>query len=397
MALNINFYCRKSKESTRTGKATIEMAVSLDGKRSYIPLEIKCTHTEFKKLYGSKKDNYIKEYCTNVELKVKEIVSEMVKRSIPLTTANLITYYKQGGFNKVCTLDELFAEYNNIKEEEFKNGHITKVTYNRYQLTQKLFYEYCSLKGSENVAIVNIGHYRLFETKLKSNYKVSYVAGFLKKIKSVFKFAWESGKITKFPFINTKIERGKTEITYLTTEQLKQIEEKHFDIERLEKTKDVFLFQCYTGLSYVDMKGLKKEDYKKNNDNVWYIKGKRQKTGGDYFIMLFTDAVNILRKYDFELPVISYQNYNAYIKEVCALCGIEMKVSTHLARRTCACYLLNNGVSDESVARMLGDSVAMVRQHYAVLFDTTVIKDVEKVEAQRIRDAFEKLYGTDIE
>lgn len=392
MALNINFYCRKSK-ARGNGKAKIELAVSLDNKRTYIPLEMRCSPKEFEELYNSKKDNYIRDYCKSVEVKVKEIVIEMNKRGIPHTTDNLVSYYKNGGFNKICTLSELFAEYIAEKEKEYNAGKITHITFKRYELCRDKFYELCGFKGNENVNVVNIGHWKTFESGLRKKYKVSYVAGFLKKLKAVFWYAFETGKIDSFPFVNTKIERGKTEITYLTPEQLQLIENKHFDIERLEKVRDVFLFQCYTGLSFADMVSLKKGDYKKNKDNVWYIKGERQKTGGSFFIMLFTDAVNILRKYDFELPFISYQNYNAYIKEVCALCGIEMKVSTHLARRTCACYLLNNDVPIESVAKMLGDTPEMVRNHYAVLFDTTVIKDVEAVEAKRLREAIEKLYA----
>lgn len=397
MALNIHFYCRPSRTNKR-GLATIEMAVSLDGAkgRQYIPMDLKVKPADFEQLYNSKKDNYIKEYTDSVEVKVREIVAQMNKRNIPLTTQNLITYYKQGGFNKICTLDELFAEYIEIKNEEYESGKITKITYNRYELCKKRFYEYCGFKGNENVAAVNIGHWKTFEAALRKKHKVSYVAGFLKKIKSIFKYAFETGRIDRLPFVGTKIERGKSVITWLDEKtDLKKIEDKVFESERLEKTKDVFLFQCYTGLAYADMRALNKSDYKQGPDKYWFIKGTRQKTGREFYCVLINDAVNILKKYDFELPVISYPKYNQYIKEVCSLCGIEIHASTHLARRTCACNLLNNGVDIEVVAKMLGDTPEMIRQHYAVLFDKSVLNAVTKYDGERLKKQIEEIFGMD--
>jgi integrase len=196
------------------------------------------------------------------------------------------------------------------------------------------------------------------------------------------------------PFVGTKIERGKSVITWLEEKtDLKKIEDKQFESERLQKTKDVFLFQCYTGLAYTDMAALKKGDYQQTPDKQWYIKGVRQKTNRDYYCVLINDAVNILKKYDFELPVISYQKYNQYIKEVCSLSGIEIKASTHLARRTCACNLLNGGVDIETVAKMLGDTPEMIRNHYAVLFDQTVIKEVGKYDSERFKRQIDEILG----
>lgn len=380
---SIHFYCRKSR-ANKKGYATIEMFVKIGEERKGIPLEMQYKPEEFERDLQKKKGNALKEYVNTAREKAMVIMTDMRRKNIPVTMDNFFNYWVEGGVDKVYTLDELFSEYLELRKQEYEAKQMTKITYTRYKSCQGLFYEACGLKGSESVQSISIKHWQMFEAALLKKQKPSYACGWLKKIKSVFNYAFQTGKIDSNPFYNVKIDRGSSVITYLTEEELDIIKKKVFKSDRLNRIKDVFLFQCFTALSYADLKGLVREDFKQNKDKQWYIKKRRQKTGSEFVVVLLPNALEIVMEYNFCLPVISLTNYNKYLKEIGEICEIDKPFTTHLARRTGACYLLNAGVPVEVVAKTLGDSVKMVRQHYATLFDTTVFEEMKEVEEAQL-------------
>lgn len=384
MRLNKQFYCKKSKASKKTGLAPIEVAVNVGGERSYITLELRAKPEQFVKDMASKKDNNTKSYCEAVGFRLEEIWTEMVRKGIPLTKDNLIAYYRQGGLNKIYTVHELFADFSAIKKEEYDAGQMKEITLKRYQKAGELFCSYSGLTGNENANTITIEHWKTFTANMMKKHKLNYVSNWQKKIRSAFKYAFESGKIDAHPFSVVKVPRVLNEIVYLTEEELDIIKKKVFKSDRLNRIKDVFLFQCFTALSYADLKGLVRDDFKQNKDKQWYIKKRRQKTGSEFVVVLLPNALEIVMEYNFCLPVISLTNYNKYLKEIGEICEIDKPFTTHLARRTGACYLLNAGVPVEVVAKTLGDSVKMVRQHYATLFDTTVFEEMKEVEEAQL-------------
>lgn len=151
--------------------------------------------------------------------------------------------------------------------------------------------------------------------------------------------------------------------------------------ERLEKVRDLFLFQCYTALSYCDMELLEPADFQTNGEGVLFIEKKRKKTGIPFLVVLLPDALEIAKKYEFQLPTISNQKYNAYLKEVATLCGIEKKIHSHIGRHTAATYLLNKGVSMEIVAKVLGHATTAQTRHYAKLLDSSVFNEFKRLES----------------
>lgn len=151
-------------------------------------------------------------------------------------------------------------------------------------------------------------------------------------------------------------------------------------IGRLDKVRDLFLFQCFTGLSYSDMANLRSDDFCVNKSGQIYIKKTRIKTGMRYVVVLLDDAVRIVKKYGFELPILSNQRYNSYLKEIQDICGIKKPLHTHIGRHTAATYLLNKGVPVEAVAKILGHSDIKQTQHYAKLLDDSVFREFQKLE-----------------
>ena len=156
------------------------------------------------------------------------------------------------------------------------------------------------------------------------------------------------------------------------------LENKSFSTDRLNKVRDCFLFQAYTGLSYSDMAGLTKDDFIAC-DKGMYLHKARVKTKVNYTVFLLPKAIALLEKYDWKLPVLSNQKYNSYLGEIKDIIGISKPLHSHIARHTAATQFLNNGLSIDVVAKILGHTNTNMTKHYAKLLDTTVLNEMAKL------------------
>ena len=369
---NIGFVCRQSKV-TKSGKAPVEMSIIINGKRTYLTLPIKEDPKMFQKQVSSKKMNPIKEYLEQVYQKVVVAQTELVKNDIPVTAASLKDYI-QNGCTTSYTIQDLFDEYLKILKKRV-GINLTKAVYRKYEIVRNLFYS--SISNTKQVTEITNGVIANFYAELNQKYESTTSASMMVKLKTIVTYALDNGKLKINPFNSIKISKRTKEVEFLTTEELQAIKSRAFS-GRLEKVKDLFLFQCFTGLAYIDMANLTKEDFQFNEDQI-YIKKCRVKTNITYLTVLIDEAAEIAKKYNFELPVLSNQKYNSYLKEIADLCGITKSLHTHIGRHTFATYMLNKGVSIEVVAKMLGHSNIKQTQHYSKLVDKTVFKAVQNI------------------
>lgn len=211
-----------------------------------------------------------------------------------------------------------------------------------------------------------------------------------KNLKRVLSYAVEQGYIEQNPFHGYKCGYKETAHTVLTMEELQSIEKKQFAIPRLALVKDLFLFQCYTGLSFVDMITLKWKNVVKATDNVFWLEIVRRKTGAITQIPLFPVALRIIGKYnkgkgeyqpeDPLLPKCHIQKANSYLKEIGDCCGICKNITSHAGRRTFAStVMLNNGVRIEAVSRMLAHGSIRTTQLYAKVYDQHLIEQTKHI------------------
>ena len=136
--------------------------------------------------------------------------------------------------------------------------------------------------------------------------------------------------------------------------------------------RDCFVFACYTALAYSDLASISIDDVKEQN-GVHFIQKNRIKTGVQYTIPLNDIAMTILKRYNYQLPILTNQRYNSYLKEIADLCGIDKKLTSHLARHTAATLMLNSGISIDVVAKILGHRNTAMTAHYAKMLDKTII------------------------
>ncbi|MEO6523025.1 MAG: site-specific integrase [Mucilaginibacter sp.] len=222
--------------------------------------------------------------------------------------------------------------------------------------------------------------------KCNHNSTMKYLANFKKVVLICVKNRWLPGD----PFINFKLTKKTVEKVALTERELLRIIEKKFAMERLSLVRDIFVFSCYTGLAYADVKNLKRSDIQIGVDDKEWIFIHRQKTNSASRIPLLTNAKKIISNYKKDkkclssglvLPVLTNQKMNAYLKEIADCCGIKMDLTFHIARHTFATTVtLNNGVPMESVSKMLGHASIRQTQHYAKIQDHKVGTDMLKLE-----------------
>ena len=189
--------------------------------------------------------------------------------------------------------------------------------------------------------------------------------------------------------------RKQKDVEFLTEEEVDRIRRASMPSVNLERVRDLFLFQCYSALSYCDMAALRPSDFKTNDMGYIYIDGARLKTKVRFIAILFEDAITIAQKYNYKLPTISNQRYNTNLKIIADICDIRKPLHTHIGRHTAACYLLNKGLSLEIVAKIMGHSTTKLTRHYAKLLDKTVFRAVDEVMNKSKTHDNPSLYNND--
>jgi site-specific recombinase XerD len=219
---------------------------------------------------------------------------------------------------------------------------------------------------------------------------------YISTVKTILKECMKKKWLRYDPFIEFKTSQKEVDIIPLTKGELLSIQNKEFSIQRLSNVKDIFLFSCYTGLAYVDVSNLKRAQIDIGMDGEKWIVTKRQKTGTPSRIPLLPPALQIIEKYKehpkcslqgYVLPVLTNQKMNAYLKEIADTCGIDKKLTFHIARHTFATTVtLSNGVPIETVSKMLGHKSLKQTQHYAKIIDLKVSQDMQALRKKLDRE-----------
>ena len=370
---NINFVCRASKVA-KNGKAPVEMSIIINGKRTYLTLPMKEDPKQFQKSIASKKMNPLKEYLEQMNQKVLIAQTELIKQDSPVT-ALAIKEYIQNGCSNSYTVGDLFNSYLKILKKRV-GVNLTAAVYRKYEIVRDLFYK--AINPDKQVTEITNEVISGFYADLNRKYESTTSAAMMVKLKTVVTFGLDNNRIKINPFNGIKIVKKTKEVEFLTESEVKTIKEKNLGV-RLSKVRDLFIFQCFTGLAYTDMAHLTREDFQVNELGQIYIKKSRLKTGVGFTTVLFPEAAEIIKRYDYELPVLSNQKYNSYLKEIADLCGITKPMNTHIGRHSFATMALNRGLSLETVAKMLGHSNIKQTQHYSKLIDKTVFEAIAKV------------------
>jgi len=216
-------------------------------------------------------------------------------------------------------------------------------------------------------------------------------------VKKVTSRAFHSGWIKKDPFIGFSLGCKPVERPFLEQHEIEALMNLRPESKKLELTRDLFIFSCFTGLAYSDVRSLKAHEIVRTIDGVDWIKTHRTKTKTKANIPLLPIPKNIISKYvrlqdlhpdELIFKVYSNQKINDYLKVLAKLAKIEKKVSFHIARHTFATTVtLQNGIPIETVSKMLGHTNIKTTQHYAKVLDSKISKDMEILKSHYLRIA----------
>jgi site-specific recombinase XerD len=237
-----------------------------------------------------------------------------------------------------------------------------------------------ALKEISHVFITDFENYLRTESGCNEN----TTAKFMQTFRMIVIVAKNNGWIFTDPFVNYKIQLKRVDRGYLTEHELQKILKKKFTCTRLEQVRDVFIFACFTGLAYIDVRNLTKENIRISFDGKPWIMTSRQKTDTAVNVPLLKVPQSILKKYEGKLPnglllpVLSNQKLNSYLKEIGDLCGIGKNITFHLARHTFSTTVtLAKGVPIETVSKMLGHTNIETTQIYARITNSKIGNDME--------------------
>ena len=211
-------------------------------------------------------------------------------------------------------------------------------------------------------------------------YEQTTVYGYHKRLKRYINEAIRYELIEQNPYSKMKIERGKSSgIKYLKMEEIKKIRFAKIPIKSIEKARDLFVFQCFTGLAYADLFKFDFGKIERDGDN-YILRDERMKTEEEYYIVLLSPAIEILKKYNYVLPKLSNYQYNQKLKIVSDYSKLEKNITSHMARHSFAVLALNLGVKIENLAKMLGHTDIKTTQIYAKVLNESVKSEFAKLE-----------------
>ncbi|MBX9785244.1 MAG: site-specific integrase [Chitinophagaceae bacterium] len=392
--VSILFYTKRAKATT-DGLIPIYLRVTIDGQRIEIStkryVEAPKWSVQQGRMKGSSGDAHsINTYLDILRGKVYEYQKELVQEG-KLITAESMRNKLLGTEVKSRMLVPIFENHNN-QVEALLNDEFAPGTLERYKTSLKhtvdfLHWKYnisdIDIKKIDHAFITDYEFYLRSVRKCNNNTAVKYIKNFGKIIRICIANGW----LDKSPFANYKSKVKEVERTFLSEEEIQVLASKEFATERLNQVKDIFLFSCFTGLAYIDVKKLTKNNITIGIDGEKWIYTNRQKTDTRSNIPLLPMAEKIIAKYKEHpqclnegrlLPVLSNQKMNAYLKEMADVCGIKKELTFHIARHTFATTVtLTNGVPIESVCKMLGHKNLRTTQHYAKILDKKVSDDMQ--------------------
>ena len=349
---SIIFFLQRNK-ATSDGKAPIYLRITVNGRRSLISVNRKILmdqwNNEAGKVNGTTPQiRDLNRYMDSIRYKIYKIQLKLQENNRTITS-QLIKDIYLGKEEDQKMLLKIFQDHNDQVErlvgEDFAAGTLERYKTAKSHAENFIKKEYKTddipVKNVDHKFISGFEYYLKTDRKCSHNTAVKYITNFKKIIRIAFANDW----ITKDPFFHWKAKLKIVDREFLTEGEIQKMLERRFITERLDQVKDVFIFCCFTGLAYADVKKLSPADIVIGIDGEQWINIKRTKTDTRSNIPILPTAQSIIEKYQDHpdvvngkvlLPVLSNQKTNAYLKEIGDICGIDKNLTFHLARHTCS-------------------------------------------------------------
>ncbi len=391
----IIFYARKSPYDA--DRLSLYARITINQKRSEISLKrtIPVSNWDVSKnrVRGYTPEiRILNKYLDHVYSQLLDCHKQLLEEHIMVTSKAIKARYL-GEDDNHKTLKELMDYHNTnmiavLKPGTMKNYYTTEKYLNTFMLTKKKVDD-LYLKQLNYRFICDFEQYlRMYRNekdalRLTNNGVMKHLERLKKMVNLAVKLEW----LSKNPFQKFQLKFDKYDRQYLSARELERLENTYFKQDKLERVKDIFLFSCYTGLSYIDVKELTGQQIVLGIDNRHWIHTKREKTNELVKVPLLPKAYEIVQKYmafleitnsERLLPLCSNQKANKYLKEIAKACSIHKNITFHVARHTFATtVMLSNGVPIETVSKLLGHTNLSTTQIYARVIEIKISEDMD--------------------
>lgn len=397
-SFSVLFAIRESK-ARKNGNAPIETTITVNGERASFStgklVNIDRWNKTRQQVKGKDEEaKSLNQFLQAVKNKLYEKETELMERGF-VVTAELLrdAYFDKVEALKEKTLLSVLREHN--EERKLMVGKtVAPATYYAFEHTECLLKKFIKEKYERNdiyLRELNVGFIQSFHAYLLQIMGQNSTTKHLKFLKKIVNLAVANCYITYNPLNIYKVEREPVEIDFLNEEELRKIINFDTPIPRFERARDMFLFGCFTGLSYIDIKTLTNEHIEKDDMGRIWIKKRRVKTGVLSRIPLLPIAKLILDKYkggERLLPIQDPADINKYLKDIAILCNINKRITFHTSRHTFASTVtLANNISLEVVSKMLGHTNTRMTTHYAKLVDKCIGEQMDK-----LMDSYEEMF-----
>ncbi|NVM66773.1 site-specific recombinase XerD [Mucilaginibacter sp. SG538B] len=394
------FFMRRPK-NYQTGPLPIYLKITVDGYSKELSTKRKCDpsfwSSESGRAMGKKESvKELNSYLDALEQTVFQAKKKLIESEKQITV-EAIKAIMTGTDEKKVTLLSVFRKHNEqmktLMGSEFSHNTIaryeTTLTHTAAFIVWKFGQEDIDVKKLDYEFITEFCFWFKSIQKCNHNSTMKYLSNVKKIVLICVKSRW----LATDPFTDFKFTQKKVERVALTEQELQKLAKKKFTSDRLTTVRDIFLFSCYTGLSYADVEKLKLSEIVEGINKSQWIFTNRQKTSTSTRVPMLPEATLIIEKYrnhekclnnDRALPILSNQKMNAYLKEIASIAGINKELTFHIARHTFATTItLNYGVPIETVSKMLGHTNIKQTQQYAKLTDKKVSDDMEELLRKR--------------
>lgn len=395
---------RKSKISIlfwqRKGRGTAEMSpifcrITIAGQRYEIATNVAISHknwsSKLQRSIGKTHDD--REANHNLEAVydlVTDTLERIQKKGYDLTIANFKLMFANGQ-GETRTIRALFDYHKTMEGKKLSDS-----TNRAYDITLNHLLNFIRITHKAHdydITLVDKVFVNEFAAYLqgyrreddKKRCEVNGALKHLKRLKKVMGMAFANDWIPKNPVSLTSFHPSKFERGFLTQKEIKTLQETQLT-PSLSVVRDIFLFACFTGISYIDLYKLTGENLSVGIDGSMWLYYHRQKTMQRVAVPLLEPAIELIRKYEpyheFRkdsriFPVPANQVVNRYLKQIAALANINKHVTFHQARHTFATSItLSEGIPIETVSRMLGHASIATTQIYAKIVDKKILDDM---------------------
>ena len=394
------FYLKKNKEKTQSvvplmGRITVNGTISQFSAKLTVPerlWEVRGGRAKGRSLEADRINRYLDDIRSQIDRHYRDI-----RDRESYVTAEKVKNAWLGFGKRYRTLLSTFRSFT-----EDLHGRIgvdrSKNTWYRYLATMKHLQAFLTAKYRvSDIALAELeqSFIEQFHVYLKTEraLKLTSICRYLDCLINVVKIAFNDGIMPRNPFASYRYNEPAPERAFLNETEILTLQHAALRTRKQRVIRDLFLFSCFTGICYADLKTLAWKQFGQDTHGDWWVTGNRCKTDTQYVVKLLPAALSILERYrDGADRVFAFMPHlntvDRSLKRIAVLCGIDKKLTFHCARHTYATTIcLMNGVSLETLSKMLGHKRITTTQTYAKVTQPMIDREVEMLK-EKLADKF---------